>query len=119
MVESAISVAVGAMMHVVNTRQGYGFSPSTVGQILMLAGATGIVVSAMVISWSLSSDKYHHLTDRQVTDLRGGLRTAHHEVKRLTQRVMSSTTTRPSRQILPARGTSDCRNVVVNRMALG
>jgi hypothetical protein len=108
MVVSAISVALGATRPAV-TLQGIGVRLSTVGLIPLLIGTAGLVVPAMVISWYLSSDKHHRTLDRQVIDLRGGLRSIHRESRRLTQRVMSLTT-RPPCQILPVRGTSDCRN---------
>lgn len=93
MVESAISVAVGTIMAVVY--QGNGFGLTSVGLILILVGAAGIAVPAMVFSWSLSSDNVRRTLNRQVTELRGGFRTDHHEIKQLTLRVLSSATTRP------------------------
>lgn len=104
MVVSANSVAVGAMMPWAATYQSHGFRLSTLGLNLMLLGAAGIVASGMVFSWSLSSDNLHHTLDRKVTDLHGGFRTAHHEIRQLTLRVLSSVTTRPPRKIPPRGG---------------
>lgn len=52
-----------------------------------------------------------------VLDLHGGFRSYHREFQQRTLRVLPSATTRPPRQILPARGTSDCRNESVFKAA--
>ena len=104
MVVSGNSVAVGAIMHWAASFQKLWTPSPLMGLILMLAGTPGIVASAMVFSWSLSSDNLHHTLDRQVTDIRCGFRSAHHEIKRLTLRVLPSATTRPPRTNPPARG---------------
>jgi len=110
MVLNAISVAIVATMQRAVTFRGYGFRLTTVGLILVLVGAVGIAVSAIVMGMSLSSEKSHRTLDRQVTDLLGGLRTVHHEIEQPTLRVLSSATTRPPGQILSARGTSNRTN---------
>jgi hypothetical protein len=110
MVLSAISIAIVATMHLAVTFRGYGFRLPSVGPILMLDGAVGIVVSAIVMGMLLSSEKSHRTLDRQVTDLHGGLRSVHQEIEQPTLRVLSSATTRPPGQILPARGTSNRTN---------
>jgi hypothetical protein len=107
----AISVSLSAMMYWAFTFQGNGFNLSTEGLVLTLVGAAGIVMSAFVFSMSRSSENTHHAFDRQVSDLHGGVRSIHRWNKKLTLRVLSSATTRPPSQILPARGTSDRLNV--------
>jgi hypothetical protein len=81
MVLSAISVTVGAIMYWAVTYQGHGFRLSTVGLILMLVGAGGFVVSAIVFGMSRSSESTHHTLDREVTDSKGGSSSVHQEVK--------------------------------------
>ena len=52
MVLSAIAAAAGAIMYWAVTYQGTGFRLSTAGLILMIAGAFGFVVSAIVFAVS-------------------------------------------------------------------
>jgi hypothetical protein len=84
-----------------------------VGLILTLTGAAGVVVSAMVIGWSLSSESSHLTLNRQFMDLHRGFRTIPRDIERPTQRVLSSATTRPPRESPHARGTSNRRTVSV------
>jgi hypothetical protein len=107
----AISVSLSAMMYWAFTFQGNGSNLSPEGLDLILVGAAGFVMSAFVFSMSRSSENTHHTFDRQVSDLNGGVRSNHRSKKKLTLRVLSSATTRPPCQILPARGTSDRLNV--------
>jgi len=81
MVLSAIAAAAGAIMYWAVTYQGHGFRMSTVGLILMIAGAAGFVVSAIVFGISRGSESTHHTLDRQVTDSTGGSSSVHQEVK--------------------------------------
>ncbi len=80
MVFSTISIAVGAVMYwAITTTQTHGFRLSTVGVILMVAGAIGLVVSGIVFATArrpASAGK--HTYDRQATDA-AGLSTAVHE----------------------------------------
>lgn len=105
-VVSAMSVALGTIMEGSSASPINGLGLPTVGLILMLVGAAGVIVPAMVVGLSLHSGSSHHALDRLVTDVRDGRRSAHHEVNAPTQRVSSSATARPPRQIPPARGTS-------------
>jgi phosphate/sulfate permease len=57
MVLSAIGAAVGAIMFWAVTYQGTGFRPLTVALILMIAGAFGFVVSAIVFAVSRSPSR--------------------------------------------------------------
>jgi len=81
MVISAISAVVGAIMYWAvtaqnsNVVQNHGFRLPTVGVILMIAGAVGFVVSALIFTSSRHSVKpASHTVDRQVVD--GGGRTS-------------------------------------------
>ncbi len=52
MVFSTLAVAAGAIMYWAVTTQGHGFRLSTVGVILMVVGAIGLVVSSAVFATS-------------------------------------------------------------------
>ena len=72
MVLSAIATAVGAIMYWAVTYQGTGFRLSTVGVILMIVGAFGFVVSAIVFAVSRGPVRSTtHSMDRQVVDAHG------------------------------------------------
>ena len=82
MVLSAIVGAVGAIMYWAVTYQGTGFRLSTVGLILMIAGAFGFVVSAIVFAVSrgpVSSGR--HEMNRQVVDSAGNSSSVHEDSK--------------------------------------
>lgn len=82
MVLSAVSVAVGAIMYWAVTYQGHGFRLSTVGVILMVVGAFGFVVSAIVFGVSRGSiGSGRHSLDRQVTDSQGNTSSVHEQSK--------------------------------------
>lgn len=109
----AISISLSAKTYWAFTVQSNGVGLTTVGALLSLFGAAGIFVSAFVFSTSRSSETTHHTFDRQVSDLNGGLRSIHQGMRQLTLKVLSSATSRPPRQILPARGTSIRRHTTV------
>lgn len=80
MVLSGIAAAAGAIMYWAVTYQGHGFRISTVGLILMIAGAAGFVVSSIVFGISRKSvGTGHHTLDRQVVDPAGGSSSVHEE----------------------------------------
>ena len=82
MVLSAIAAAVGAIMYWAVTYQSTGFRLSTVGIILMIAGAFGFVVSAIIFAASrgpMRSDR--HSMDRQVVDAQGNTSSVHEDSK--------------------------------------
>lgn len=82
MVLSAIAAVAGAIMYWAVTYQGTGFRLSTVGLILMIAGAAGFVVSVMVFATSRRQvSTGSHSIDRQVTDSSGGSSSLHEESK--------------------------------------
>src|SRR5664279_6649632 len=81
MVLSAISVAVGAIMYWAVTYQGHGFRLSTVGVILMVVGAIGLVISTIVFATSRRPAGARNRTyDKQVTDTAGRTAEVHEEV---------------------------------------
>jgi hypothetical protein len=72
MVFSTIAIAVGAVMYWALTAQGHGFRYSTVGVILMVVGAVGLVVSSVVFGMSRrATGGRHHTYDREVIDAQG------------------------------------------------
>ena len=82
MVLSAIAAAAGAIMYWAVTYQGTGFRLSTVGLILMIAGAFGFVVSSIVFAISRRQvGPGAHSMDRQVTDSQGVSSSVHEESK--------------------------------------
>jgi len=82
MVLSAIAAAAGAIMYWAITYQGTGFRLSTVGVILMIAGAFGFVVSAIVFAVSRSPERStKHSLDRQVVDSSGNASSVHEDSK--------------------------------------
>jgi hypothetical protein len=82
MVLSAIAAAVGAIMYWAVTYQGTGFRLSTVGLILMIAGAAGFVVSAIIFSISRGPGRTQsHSMNRQVVDSAGNSSSVHEDSK--------------------------------------
>lgn len=78
---SIVAMAAGAVMYWAVTAQGHGFRLSTVGIILMIVGAVGLVISTIVFGTSRRSrGSRHHTYDRQVTDAQGRSAAVHEEV---------------------------------------
>ena len=81
MVFSIFSMAVGAVMYWAVTAQGHGFRFSTVGVILMIVGAVGLITSAIVFGVSRrSTGSRRHTYDREVIDAQGRSAAVHEEV---------------------------------------
>jgi uncharacterized membrane protein YvlD (DUF360 family) len=80
MVLSAIAAAAGAVMYWAITYQGTGFRISTIGLILMIVGAFGFVVSAIIFSVSRNpvGGKSHSM-NRQVVDAAGNTTSVHED----------------------------------------
>jgi uncharacterized membrane protein YciS (DUF1049 family) len=78
---SAIAAAAGAIMYWATTYQGTGFRLSTIGVILMIAGAFGFVVSAIVFAvlWRPARPAPHTL-DRQVVNSDGATQSVHEDL---------------------------------------
>ncbi len=77
---STVSLAVGAVMYWAVTAQGHGFRYSTVGVILMVVGAIGLVVSMIVFGASRPSGGRSRSYDRQAIDSQGRSTEVHEEV---------------------------------------
>ena len=83
MVFSTISLAVGAVLYwAITSTQGHGFRLSTVGVILMVVGAVGLVVSGIVFATSRrpAGSSRHHTYDREATNAQGQTTVMHEEV---------------------------------------
>jgi apolipoprotein N-acyltransferase len=80
MVFSMISIAAGAVMYWAVTSQGHGFRLSTVGVILMVVGAVGLVISTVIFATSRQPGGRNRTFDRQVTDTAGRTAAVHEEV---------------------------------------
>jgi uncharacterized membrane protein YciS (DUF1049 family) len=81
MVFSMISIAAGAVMYWAVTSQGHGFRLSTVGVILMVVGAVGLIISTVIFATSRQQAGGRNRTfDRQVTDTQGRTAAVHEEV---------------------------------------
>ncbi|MGD0880898.1 MAG: hypothetical protein ABSB09_04950 [Acidimicrobiales bacterium] len=82
MVFSTISIAVGAVLYWgVTTTQNHGFRLSTVGVILMVIGAIGLVVSLIVFATGRRQAGGSHRTyDRQAIDAQGVSTAVHEEM---------------------------------------
>jgi apolipoprotein N-acyltransferase len=81
MVFSTIAIAAGAIMYWAVTSQGHGFRVSTVGVILMVVGAIGLVISTAVFAVSRRPAANRNRTyDKQVTDTAGRTAEVHEEV---------------------------------------
>ena len=81
MVFSMISIAAGAVMYWAVTTQGHGFRLSTVGVILMVLGAVGLVTSTVIFATSRRPAGSRNRTyDKQVIDTAGRTAEVHEEV---------------------------------------
>ena len=81
MVFSLISIAIGAMLAWAVTSQGHGFRFSTVGVILMVIGAVGLVISSVVFALDRRPRSTQNRTYyRAVTDTDGRTAAVHEEV---------------------------------------
>lgn len=79
---SIVAIAAGAVMHWAVTTAGHGFNVSTVGIILMIVGAVGLVVSLIVFGMSRHpTGSRQHTFDREATDSQGRSTVVHEEVR--------------------------------------
>jgi hypothetical protein len=79
---SVIAIAAGAVMYWAVTSQGHGFRLSTVGVILMVVGAVGLVASTAIFAISRRPlNAGHHTYDRAVTDTEGRTAEVHESVR--------------------------------------
>jgi hypothetical protein len=80
MVFSLVSMGAGAVMCWAITAHGHGVRIATVGVIVMIVGAFGLVGSAILFATSRPADSGHRTFDRRVTDAQGRTAVVHEEV---------------------------------------
>jgi hypothetical protein len=79
---STVAIAAGAIMYWAVTYQGHGFRFSTIGVILMVVGAIGLVISTIVFATSRRpAGGGHHTYDRETTDAQGRSTEVHEEMR--------------------------------------
>jgi len=79
---STVAIAAGAIMYWAVTYQGNGFRLSTVGVILMVVGAIGLVISSIVFAMSRRPAAGRgHAYDKQTIDAEGRSTEVHEAVK--------------------------------------
>jgi len=79
---STVAIAAGAIMYWAVTYQGHGFRFSTVGVILMVVGAIGLVISTIVFAMSRRpAGSHRHAYDKQTIDAEGRSTGVHETVK--------------------------------------
>jgi len=103
---SSISVSLGTLAYCWSSYHVNGYRLFTEELELMLVGVAGPPSQAVVSSTSRIGKDPQHTVDRRVSVLQRGCRSSHQGATRPTLRVLSSSTTRPSHQILPVRRTS-------------
>jgi len=81
MVFSLIAIGAGAVMCWAITAHGHGIRIPTVGVILMVVGAVGLVGSAFLYATSRPTAGGLRTFDRQVTDAQGRTTAVHEEVR--------------------------------------
>jgi len=79
---STVAIAAGAIMYWAVTYQGHGFRFSTVGVILMVIGAIGLVISTIVFAVSRRpAGGPRHAYDKQTIDAEGRSTEVHEAMK--------------------------------------
>ena len=79
---STVTIAVGAILCWAVTSQPHGFRLSTVGVILMVVGAIGLVISTSVFAVSRRpAGGRRHAYDRETVDAQGRSTVVHEKVK--------------------------------------
>jgi hypothetical protein len=68
---SAVAIVAGAIMKYAVTETGHGFNVATVGVILMIAGAVGVVASGVIFAASRNPAGRNSTYDRQAVDSAG------------------------------------------------
>ena len=78
---STVAIAVGAVLYWAVTSQGHGFRLSTIGVILMVVGAVGLVISTTIFALSRRPAGSRNRTyDREAIDTRGASTSVHEEI---------------------------------------
>jgi hypothetical protein len=78
---SIIAIAAGAVMYWAITAPAHGFRVSTVGVVLMLVGAAGLLISTVLFATSHVGGSRRSSFHRQTTDTDGRETSVHEEVR--------------------------------------
>jgi hypothetical protein len=76
---SVVAIIAGAVMYWAITAPTHGFRLSTVGIVLMIAGAAGFVISAVLLATSRTSSRSTY--DQQTVNSQGLGTTVHEELR--------------------------------------
>ncbi len=79
MLFSVVALAAGAVMYWAVTDHSTGFRVSTVGLILMIVGAVGLISSFTVFGVSQRAGRVAHTLDHQVVGVDGTTTSSHEE----------------------------------------
>ena len=79
---SAVAIVAGAIMKYAVTTTATGFNIATVGVILMIAGAVGVVVSGIIFASSRNPAGRNTTYDRTAVNGAGQATEVHEEVRR-------------------------------------
>ena len=76
---SILAIAAGAIMYWAVTAPTHGFRLSTVGVVLMLLGAAGLVISSALYASSRAHDRHRSSYERQTVNAQGQQTLVHEE----------------------------------------
>jgi hypothetical protein len=68
---SILAIAAGAIMYWAVTAPTHGFRLSTIGVVLMVFGAAGLVISAALFATSRTKDRHHSTYEHQTVNAQG------------------------------------------------
>jgi hypothetical protein len=77
---SILAIVAGAVMYWAITAPAHGFRVSTVGVVLMLAGAAGLLISTVLFTTARTGGRRSSL-HRQTVDTQGNQTVVHEEVR--------------------------------------
>jgi hypothetical protein len=78
---SILAIAAGAVMYWAITAPAHGFRVSTVGVVLMLAGAAGLVISTALFAAFNANGNRRSTYHQQTVDAQGRATSVHEEVR--------------------------------------
>jgi uncharacterized membrane protein YciS (DUF1049 family) len=78
---SILAIAAGAVMYWAITAPAHGFRISTIGVVLMLAGAAGLLISTVLFATSRVNGSRRSSLHRQTVDAQGNETLVHEEVR--------------------------------------
>jgi hypothetical protein len=78
---SILAIAAGAVMYWAITAPAHGFRVSTVGVVLMLVGAAGLLISTVLFATGHANGNRRSSMHRQTVDAQGNETLVHEEVR--------------------------------------